>query len=116
MTDIKTLQTWELESDLYASLLDVVVCCHALQLGVNEVFGASVIERLDDNLAMYHKIHAELVVRGVVHATMELDCRELRARPAMAGWQPQYAARNVEIDQWANKTNDPIARLRAGSV
>ena len=116
MADIETLQTWELESDLYASLLDVVVCCHALQLGVNEVFGASVTERLDDNLAMYQKIDAELDKRGVVHAKMILDCQALRAQPALAGWQPGYVARNVEVDTWARHLDAPTTRLKAGSV
>ena len=114
MAEIKELPTWELESDLYAAMMDAIVCCHALHLGVLDVFGASVIERLDNNLAQYHKIHAELVVRGVVHATMDLDCQALKDRAALAGWKPGYVERNREIDQWEKNLDDPKTRARPG--
>lgn len=63
MKDITTIQTSELEKDLWDSNQDIAVCETALVLGETTYSGGSVQERLESNRRFVVIITAELARR-----------------------------------------------------
>ena len=65
MTDIATIPTGELVTDLRDSLLDIEICKRALAAGVTHYTGGAVQYRLDRNRQIVEVIEAELARRDL---------------------------------------------------